>query len=93
VGDRRVLEGAGDQLPIEIGFVGLKLGEQFVDKILMPFEYRHEPILPLLGKEPSLGENRKPRLAAESSHPMFRRRRESRRLRLAARLLLALGRS
>jgi hypothetical protein len=57
------------------------------------FEYRHEHILPRPGAERSSRADRKPLVGAESSRSMFRRRRDSRRLRLAARLLLALGRA
>ena len=38
---RGVVERAGDELPIGVRLVGLDLGDQLVDEILMPFEYRH----------------------------------------------------
>ncbi len=86
-----------DQLAVEVRLVRLKLGKQFVDKVLMLFRYRHTSILPGSGPDPFQRSrdvlDRKPRVGAETGQSMFRRRRSARRLRLAARLLLTLNRS
>ena len=43
---RGEVEGAGDQLPVGVGLVGLDLGEQLIDEILMSFDYRHQASVP-----------------------------------------------
>ena len=90
------LERTDDQVPVEPRLVGLELGQQLVDKILMSLEYRHPPILPGSAPDPSPERargDRKPAASMESGPSMFRRRRTAYRIRLAARLLLAIGRS
>ena len=47
VGVRRVVERAGQQLPVGVRLVRLDLGEQLVDEVLMSLEYCHRPSVPL----------------------------------------------
>jgi hypothetical protein len=56
----------------------------------MPFDYRHQHTLPGSGRDPSPDRNVPAR--GEPLRSMFRRRRTAYKIRLAARLLLALGR-
>jgi hypothetical protein len=58
----------------------------------MPLEYRHDSILPRLAANASSRPDRNRAPAAETMSSMFRRRREMRKIRLAARMLLVLGR-
>ena len=85
---RRELERAHDQVAVELGLVGLELGQQLVDKILMPLDYRHPHYFTRVGADPLGRFDRKCASAREPWRSMFRRRRSARRLRLAARLLL-----
>src|SRR5262249_43524997 len=78
------------QVAVEGGLVRLKLREQVVDKILVSCDYRHPHILPGSGPVPSPDRNTRRR--GEPLRSMFRRRRTAYRIRLAARLLLAIGR-
>jgi hypothetical protein len=58
----------------------------------MSFRYRHQHILPRRRSDPFEPGDRRTPVGGETSSPMFRRRRSTRRLRLAARVLLAIGR-
>ena len=52
VGLRGELERPHDQVAVELGLVGLELGQQLVDEILVPLDYRHPHILPGSGADP-----------------------------------------
>ena len=39
----REAERPREQLPVDVGLVGLDLGDQLVDEVLMPLEHRHRP--------------------------------------------------
>jgi hypothetical protein len=56
----------------------------------MPFDYRHQHTLPGSAHDPS--PDRNVVLRGEPLRSMFRRRRTAYKIRLAARLLMALGR-
>jgi hypothetical protein len=92
-------ERADDQVAIDgritCPFRGLQLGKKIVDEILMPFDNRHRLILPGPDNVPSPDWSTRTRNGRPGGEPrwsMFRRRRTAYKIRLAARLLLALGR-
>jgi hypothetical protein len=83
-----------DQAAVEpIRLICLKVREQLVDEILVPLEYRHRHTLPPPVADPTAAPgNRSQPPEREIVPAMIRRRREARRLRLAARMLLQIGR-
>ena len=82
------------ELPIGVRLVGLDLGEQLVDEILMSFEYRHHSSVPRAGfrhpAAPRTGREQEKLAAGGKRLSMLRRRRTSFRLRRIARVLLEL---
>ncbi len=55
VGRGRVLERASQELPVDIGFIGLDFGDQLVDEVLMSLEYSHVSSVPRSFRVISLG--------------------------------------
>ncbi len=88
---RGEVECPGEQLAVGVRLVGLDLGDQLLDKILMPLEYRHEPsVPPAFGASSSVSAYRFGRIrrcVAEPSRSMFRRRRQTKKLLRVARML------
>jgi hypothetical protein len=80
-----VVESAGQQLAVDVRLVGLDLGDQLVDEVLMSLEYRHPLSVPparLRSSCPAGGEAP----AGNQGRPMLRRRRQARKLRRLVRL-------
>ena len=95
VGAGREVEGADEQVAVEIDLlVQLRIGDQLVDEVLMPFEHCHTVSVPRPFGLPSPGRGlelgREARPVEERGSPLLRRRRELRKLRQVARLLRAL---
>jgi hypothetical protein len=91
---RGELEGPHDQVAVELGLVRLELSQKLVDEILVPLDYRHPHILPPGSGDPPADfvDRKVPAEREDGPSMMIRRCREARRLRLAARLLLSIGR-
>jgi hypothetical protein len=87
VGSGGELERPRQQLPVGVGLVGLYLGDQLIDEVVMRFEYRHTLSVPLASPVFIRARGRKAALAAERFSAMLRRRRQAKKLRAIARLL------
>ena len=76
------------ELPIDVGLVGLDVGDQLRDEVLMPLQHRHKPVYPRLSTlDPPIAGCGGTSARRGTQQPMFRRRRQTKKLIRIARML------